>query len=236
MLALIDADTIAFSCAATAENDELWVATSRADDMIQRLIRETNADDAELWLTGDGNFRYNIYPEYKANRIGAYRPRHEKDVKRHMREVWRANTSESCEADDMLGVRNGEICNQPPVYSSIMVHIDKDLDQLPGLHYNWELTRLGKTVREAKQYVVTPQEGLRSFYYQLIVGDSTDNIKGVPGCGPKAAERLLDSNPQTEWYQMVLDLYGIEEVMDMNAQCVYLWRKLNDNWRNLIGN
>ena len=72
---IIDADTIAFGCAATAEDSEDWVAHSRANDFVETLIRLNDATSYELWLTGKGNFRYNVYPEYKANRLEAYRPK-----------------------------------------------------------------------------------------------------------------------------------------------------------------
>jgi len=56
------------------------------------------------------------------------------------------------------------------------------------------------------------------FYKQMLMGDSADNIKGIPGVGPKKAEKLLDGldlkdmaclvglqyaihfdDPETEW-------------------------------------
>jgi 5'-3' exonuclease len=110
---------------------------------------------------------------------------------------------------------------------SIICTIDKDLDQIPGQHYNF--------VRKEK-YNVSEDEGNRFFFYQLLVGDPTDGIKGVPGIGPKKATRLLDSTPPDEWLDRIRDLYASEEDLDLNAQCVYIWRKENDNWRNLISN
>lgn len=228
MRALIDADNIAFACAASAEEAPVEAAISRTADMLDGILQDTQADEYELWLSGPSNFRKAVYPEYKAQRIDAYRPRWEKEVKQYMVEHWQANWSDGVEADDMLGIR------QCSTENSIIAHLDKDINQIPGWHFNWELNRLGKTIREKRKYFVTLEEANYFFYYQLLVGDPTDNIKGVNGIGPKKAKALLDNLRESEWIEAIRDLYASEEELDMNAQCVYIWRKEKDNWKNLV--
>ena len=240
MKLLIDADTIAFSCAATAENDELWVATSRADKMVESMLEATGADSYELWFTGPNNFRYKVFPEYKAGRIGTYRPKWEQDTKHYMMEHWQANLTDGVEADDMVGIRQHEIDEEwLPRFDarhevhSMIAHIDKDIDMIPGWHYNWELVRLGKVIREARKYQVTHEEADRIFFTQLLTGDPTDGIKGVPGIGPKKAASILDGlTTAKEMYEAVADQYSCFEEMDMNAQCLWIHRKHNDYWRD----
>lgn len=228
MKAIIDADTIAFATAATAEEfDTADIACSRAEEMVRNVLDAVSATEYEILISGKGNFRHAIYPEYKANRHDAFRPKHEKAVKQFLIDYWNAEVVNGIEADDMCGIR---LCAQK---DAILCHIDKDLNQIPGLHYNWELRRLGAVVREAKQYYVTLEEANYNFYYQLLVGDPTDNIKGVSGIGPKKAAKLLESTQPENWYDTVRDLYSSEEELDMNAQCAYIWRKENDNWKNL---
>jgi 5'-3' exonuclease len=229
MIALVDADNVAFACAASAESEEEEFAIARAQEMVFNILRSIGADSAELWLTGKNNFRSKVYPEYKMNRKDAYRPKHEKAVKEHFRKVWDANTSDGCEADDMLGCRLTELKD-----NAILCHLDKDMNQISGWHFNWELRRLGKTIRPETRYYVSPEEADRFFYYQLIVGDTTDNIKGVSGYGPKKAELLLEHTPRSEWLSEIRDLYSSKEELDMNAQCVYIHRKPNDHWTNLL--
>lgn len=230
MKVLIDADTIAFACAASAEGQQLFVAESRANEMVENILAATRADEYELWLTGKGNFRYSVYPEYKANRIDTYRPTYERETKEFLQRQWNANFTNGIEADDQLGVRNTEL----GVGNAILAHIDKDLNQLPGRHYNWELRRLGKVIREAQQYDVTLKEGNRFFYYQLLTGDPTDNIKGAMGIGPKKASAILDSLDESEWFERVAECFSCEEELDLNARCIYIWRKQNDNWKSLL--
>lgn len=227
MKCLIDSDSVAFATAASSENEELWVAQSRCDDMVRRILDATQADEYELWLTGDNNFRYNIYPEYKAHRKKQYIPQWYAPLKDYLKEAWQANVSDGCEADDMVGVRQ---CEAKP-NTTIIAHIDKDINMIPGWHYHWGITRLGKVVRAPETYEVTDEEALYNFYYQLIVGDNgTDNIKGVRGAGHKKAEQLLrEFTSEEERYHAISDLYSCYEEMAINARCLWIWRKMNDD-------
>lgn len=230
MIALIDADNVAVAAAWSGEKETEDIACARARGMLETIANDTGSDTLELWLTGKNNFRYSVYPEYKAQRSGKRRPRWEKQVKDYLISHHAANVTDGCEADDMLGVR---LCELGEV--AIMAHLDKDMNMIPGWHYNWELRRLGKVVREARKYYVTIEEANRFFYYQLIVGDPVDNIKGVVQSGAAAAEALLGSLPEHEWLPAIRDLYASEEELDLNARCLYIWRRRDDSWRNLIG-
>lgn len=230
MRALIDADNLAFACAASAEQEDVEIACARADSFIENILADTGATEYELWFSGDNNFRYNVYPEYKGNRKASYRPLWEKEVKQYITEKWEANWTDDIEADDMLGIRQLECTD------TILAHLDKDLNQIKGLHYNWELRRLGEVVREKRIYTVSNEEADYWFFYQLLVGDTTDNIKGVRGIGPKKAAGILHGcESNRERYEAVLGRYSSEEELDLNAQCVYIHRKLGDHWRNIIG-
>ena len=237
MKVLIDSDSVAFASASSSDDQDFWVAQSRCDDMVRRIIAETEADEYELWLTGNTNFRYNIYPEYKAQRKKVVPPKWYDPLKQHLMNAWQANVAQGCEADDMVGVRQ---CEAPP-NTTLIAHIDKDINMIPGLHYHWGITRLGKIVRAPEHYEVTDEEALYNFYYQLIVGDNgTDNIKGVRGCGPKAAEKLLQQfTSEEERFKAIFDLYSCYEEMVINAKCLWIWRKMNDDvterWCDWIG-
>jgi len=225
LIVLIDSDTTAFAAAASCEDHpEPYLACSRAHAGIESIIAATGATEAELWLTGKNNFRYNVYPEYKGSRRDSYRPKWEKDVKDYLVTTFNANWSEGCEADDMVGVRQMEL------EDSVIAHIDKDIDMIPGKHYSWAIIREGRTVREERHYEVSPEEALRKFYYQLLVGDVTDNIKGAPGIGPVKAERILSQcSSEEEFFKASLEVYSSYEEMVMNAKCLWIWRKRNDD-------
>jgi DNA polymerase-1 len=198
--------------------------------MLDTILADTSATSYELWLTGSNNFRYKVYPEYKANRIGAYRPKWEKAVKEHLTSKWNANWSDGNEADDMCGIRSSQVM-QP----NIICHLDKDINMIPGKHYNWMLQRLGKVIREARIYHVTLEEADRFFWKQLLTGDTTDNLKGVPGVGPVKADGILrECTTNQECYERIRELFSCDEELDMNAQCLWIQRSPNDSWRSLI--
>lgn len=191
--------------------------------MLERILADVGATEYEVWLSGPDNFRYKVYPEYKAKRLDAKRPRWEKEVKKYLVDHWQANYSVGCEADDMLGVR------QMQEIGTIICHLDKDMNMIPGRHYNWELSRLGKVIRHAKEYSVSPEDATRFFYYQMLTGDPTDNIKGIPGIGPVKANVILDSC-EGKYFDAVRANYGSDEEMEMNGKCLWIWRRMNDIW------
>lgn len=218
MKAIIDGDIVTFRAAFSAEEEiEDWVCKARTDDVVNGILQSTGADEHEVWLSGPNNFRYGVYPEYKANRLKQPRPKWEQVVKQYLVDVWGAKYSDGCEADDMMGISQ---CSQK---NTIICTIDKDLNMIPGLHYNF--------VR-GEQYHVTEEEGMKYFFYQLIVGDPTDNIKGVVGAGKKKAQHVLERNDSLEdIFQEIKDMYSCDEELEMNAACLWIWRKENDQWR-----
>lgn len=227
MKLLIDGDIVCMRAAFSAEDEEeAWVACSRAEATVDEMCQALGATEKELWLSGPDNFRYGIYPEYKANRIHSKRPRWEKEVKQYMMEHMAANVSQGCEADDMLGVRHTEIGLE-----SIICTIDKDLWQVPGHKYNF--------VKKETSFV-SPEEGLYNFYYQCLVGDTADGIKGVAGIGPKKAERILrealaeanDEEAPRRMYDAVLNQYGSYEHFEMSAKCLWIWREMGGVWKD----
>ncbi len=222
MKLLIDADIVCFRGAFSAEDDEEFVANARSEGIIRDICQTLGSEDVELWLSGNNNFRYGVYPEYKANRITAKRPRWEKEVKQFLTDVWGAQWSDGCEADDMLGVRQMELLGrQEPV---VICTIDKDLDMIPGDHYNF--------VKKEK-YFVTDEEAIRFFYYQCLIGDTADGIKGVPGIGPKKAENILGAcSTEEEYYWAVRNKFSCYEEFAMTAKCLWIWREPGGIWKD----
>lgn len=225
MYTLVDADTACYAAAAMAEHEGPGIARYNLDRFLDSLLRSLGTPEHEFWITGSNNFRHSVYPEYKANRIHTPRPQYLGVCREHIVAVHGAHISDGCEADDMLGVAQ---CSSE--HETMISSIDKDLLMIPGWHHIPELTRKGKTLREAETKLVSPNEAIRWFYTQLITGDPTDNIKGVPGIGKVGAQRILENlSTELEMFQAVGDLYGNEEELLMNASCLWIWRKMNDS-------
>lgn len=196
--------------------------------MIDNTLAETGADEFSIFLSGDNNFRYEIYPEYKANRT-APKPRHLKAVKQHLIEKYNAQVSDGCEADDLLGIAQ---CSSE---NTIICSIDKDLRMIPGWHYSFEISGRsgGKAwTRPMEKVYVEPFDGLRRFYTQLLTGDSTDNVKGAAGIGKVKAERILfDCRTEAALLEATREYFASDEELEMTGACLWIFRKPNDRWK-----
>lgn len=221
MLALIDADIVIYRVAWTTEHDDPGIAKWRCDEMLDNILIDTKASKFSLWLSdsAENNFRYGIYPEYKANRKDQPRPRHLEYLKEHVIRNWGARFALEQEADDALGIEQ-EKHNEYEYSSDVnlddshtfirqnectstICSIDKDLLQIPGNHYNF--------VKKEHSFV-TPEQGIRAFYTQILVGDTADNIRGCTGIGPVKANRAIGAKSDpSELLEIVCSLYCKQE-------------------------
>lgn len=230
MRALIDGDIVSYRCAAAAENESFEIARYYMERLIDDIVLATNSDEFFIALSGDNNFRYQIYPEYKANRKDQPRPIFLEECKQYLHHQYNAVFSEGCEADDLLGI---EQCKD--INNTIICSLDKDLRQIPGRHFSWEISggsRDKRWTKPAELTNVTYEEGIRFFYYQLLIGDATDNLKGVRGIGKAKASKILEGlSNEKEMFEAVREAYNNDDEMLMNGQCLWIFRKENDVWK-----
>lgn len=214
MLVLLDADIVGYRCAASAEKEsESWIAVARTKELIEQILHDVGASEYKLFLSGDRNFRKDIYPLYKANRTQP-KPKFLVDCKQYMVDHWGATITDGYEADDALGI------TQNP--QSIICSIDKDLMMIPGKHFNF----VKKEFHE-----VDEKQALRTFWTSMLVGDPADNIKGVPGIGKKKAPMYLDGcETEAELCEIVFSMYNDPNDFELNADLLWIWRKPDDRW------
>jgi hypothetical protein len=220
MLALLDCDIVAYSCAIYNEEWGWEACREDIDQLMKRIIESVDGDSYLAILSGDNNFRYDVYPDYKANRRDKVDPKYREDAKAYLITNWGAILTDGYEADDRLGI---EQCSES-FGTSIICSIDKDLKQIPGYHYNWR-----KNIHE----LVTPLDGLRTFYRQLLTGDSTDNISGVGGIGAvKSARVINDLTSEIDMYEVCKQLYGSDRIDEMhrNAKLLYILQQEGRMW------
>lgn len=218
--ALIDADSLVYAIGFSSKDIEEPLAKWRLDEAINNILKDLEAKDYEGWITGKGNYRNDIAvtAPYKGQRK-AEKPEHYTALREHMLKRWKFHMTEGIEADDAVGIAAYAV----PEDEVIMVHIDKDLNQLRGWHYNY---------RTKETYHVTEFEGLKSFYTQILTGDRIDNIIGIKGVGAVKAERILkECKDEKEMYLAVLEAYekNEERVLE-NGQLLWLQRKPNEVW------
>ena len=228
----IDSDLFCYRCAASAENDDVEIAKQRLDALLDEVINRLQGDSFQFFLSGNHNFRYDIYPEYKATRIKLPKPRHLKALREYAIQTYAARVSDGCEADDLMGIAQCMLDKS----GSIIVSLDKDMLMVPGMHYSWAIDGGPPEKRwhkDEKFQLVEPLQGLRTFYTQLLVGDPSDNIKGAPGIGKVIASRLLSNEYYTddEMFDIVRDAYGCDAAMEMNAKVLWIWQEPNGIWQ-----
>lgn len=211
MISLIDADLVVYRVAATCDTDEegaLEIALLRCDKLMQDICDATDSDNYRAFLTGRNNFRKRINPEYKANRKDTVPPRYLQQCRDFLIQNWNAEVTEGCEADDALGMAQKN--------DTIICTLDKDLDMIPGLHYNWVRSEI---------YEVNEVDALRNFYKQLLIGDRSDNIFGVVGIGKVKAAKLIDPlEYEEDMYNVVSSLYNDNDRLCLNMECLWIWR------------
>ncbi len=139
-----------------------------------------------------GTFRDDMYAEYKANR-----PSMPDDMRVQIEPLHASVIAlgfpllcvEGVEADDVIGTlaRSSAAADRPVVISTG----DKDMAQLVDGHITLVNTMTGSTMDiegVKEKFGVSPEQIID---YLALMGDSSDNIPGVPGIGPKTASGLL---------------------------------------------
>lgn len=217
MIALIDGDIVCHRVAATVSAEEDFeVCQYRIDVLIQQILDATDAKSFKFFIKGRDNFRHKINPEYKANRRDFVKPVYLDDCYRYVSDAWNAIPSHGMETDDNLGIEQTD--------ETVIASIDKDLLQIPGEHWNF-VKCFGQQV--------TQQDGLRHFYKQMLIGDTSDNLFGIKGIGPKKAEKLIEHlDDEQDMFDTVYNMYDDPQRFVMNANCFWIMRKENEWWVN----
>ncbi|MCW5574454.1 MAG: DNA polymerase I [Burkholderiales bacterium] len=162
-------------------------------NMLRRLHKDVPAEYSACVFDAKGKtFRDDLYPEYKANRppmpdelASQIAPLKEAIVAMG----WPLLEVEGVEADDVIGTlaRQAEQAGMRVVISTG----DKDITQLVTPQVTLVNTMSNETLDVAgveKKFGVPPE---RIIDYLTLIGDSVDNVPGVPKVGPKTAVKWL---------------------------------------------
>ncbi len=163
-------------------------------NMLQALKKEVPADYAVcVFDTSGPTFRDAIYPEYKAQRSPM-----PDDLRAQIEPIhavvrmlgWPVLAVKGVEADDVIGTLAHAAAQQG--VKVVVSSGDKDLSQLVNEHITIIDTMNGK-VRDVAG--VTAEFGVPPALmvdFQTLVGDTVDNVPGVPKVGPKTAAKWLN--------------------------------------------
>ena len=205
---VVDGDIFLWECGLSVETsihwgDDMWTlhadaqeARLRLDIALASLREKTNAATMVVALSGDENWRKSVLPTYKYHRKKSRKPVVFFALKEYVRETYRTFEYPQLEADDVCGMLMGRKLWRTR-FDRVLVSTDKDLLQIPGLHYNPNKPEEGITE-------VSEEDGDYNHLFQALTGDLVDGYSGCPGVGPKTAQKILGSNP---CWAKVLDAY-----------------------------
>ena len=206
---LIDGDVFVFRCAYNAQEQVdwgnglicSWVNTFKAQRLLKHALttlKETlNADDMIIALSSPISFRKTLEPTYKENRLFREPLLAYKTLREFIKKSYASQELSGLEGDDVLGI----LATSPEQKDTIVVSLDKDLQQIAGKHYNIDKPDQGITE-------VTRHQATLFFYTQVLTGDTTDGYSGCPGVGPKGATKILqDVTTHFEAWQRIVQAY-----------------------------
>jgi 5'-3' exonuclease len=213
----------------TVEEDRQYLEESW-DNFQKRLVELQDrfyTDEFLMGVKGQGNYRDILYPEYKNNR--QYDPdsigvKFVPTIRKLAVHEGLAIESTGREVDDLLRIWAIQAMEAGDDYA--VLTIDKDLKCIPGKYYHLKTNTIE---------VITPEAAMRHYFEQMLKGDSTDGIPGVPGLGPvKATKILAPFSSECEFQEQIVDQYMRAYGDDWycyflsNAKMIHLQQHEND--------
>ena len=205
-IALIDGDSLIYYEMGKPTLEE---ALQGIDNRITQMLNECGATKYAGFLTQGKCFRYDIAKirPYKGNRKYGDKPIIFPAIKEYLKQIWNFISVPGLEADDLVSVYHDPM-------KTVICSPDKDvLYQNRICNYNY-----GK----GEMIAIDENDSLRFLWKQVLMGDSTDGIPGIPKVGPKTADTWLKDLLPNEMPEFVLNKYiekfGISEGISKFAE------------------
>lgn len=201
MIALIDADILAYQASSTVErpikwDDDLWTlhayeseAQEHFDNMVKTITEKAGCNAHVLVWTDSTNWRKDVLPSYKSNRKDTRKPIVLSAIRKWAQDNYESRIIPTLEGDDILGL----MATDPAMKAKVVIcTIDKDLKTIPANHYHFTKDEL---------FTVSTHEANIYHMMQTLTGDATDGYKGCPSIGAVTAKKILDAviNVGTPW-------------------------------------
>lgn len=235
----IDADFLAYQCSAESKTEfkSFEDMKHNADIAIETLRALAGAEYVHLHLTpfssNKGNrYSHALLKEYQANRKNKEKPKYLHVMRQYLAQKYHGKMHERCEADDGMSSSQYAAIARGERNLSIICSKDKDLDMVPGLHLDWDRGCIKDTgddfgriwLDDTKSTKKLKGLGQKFFWAQMLMGDTADNISGIPKlhspyyemvgrkspstCGPAGAFKLLDeARSNKEAFDIVKSVY-----------------------------
>lgn len=226
-LVVVDADMVCYRAAWATDGKSKQDCVDSINTIMTGIYDNTiefpTANNFKLFLTGSRNFRKDLDPNYKLNRVNNRKPTHLDLARETLVETYVATITDGYEADDAISM---EVEKHRKPEKTVIVSLDKDFKTISCWHYDFV----------KNTYFWQDSLGaLKWFYAQVLTGDNADNIPGIYGIGPKKAQKALtECSSARSMYEVCREMYvagGLtEERMVLNARLLYLLRKEGELW------
>jgi len=200
-------------------------------NILKRMLKEKKPEYlAVAWDMRGPVFRHELYADYKANR-----PPMPEDLAvqiPYIKELVQAMNipcfeTQGIEADDIIASA-AKLLSEAG-HKVIVVSGDKDLLQLVNestVMWDPMKNKIMDIAAVEEKYNVKPEQLLDCY---SLMGDSSDNVPGVPGIGPKTAEKLINEHKSLEGVYEALDgmkKSKMKERLGENKDAAFLSRDL----------
>ena len=203
MTAIIDADSLIYIIAYNNRDGGTEVTVREScDSFLRDILALTGCDDYYGVFSPSKCFRHLVYRynPYKGTRPPAeewltlWKP----FIVSYFTDRHGFFTVQDLEADDVVCALNNS--------TSVICSPDKDLRQVPGTFFDYR--KKETEFISTAPVKVNEAQADRNFWIQMLMGDTTDAISGVPGLGEKKAAALLDDALDSMmWPSTVLGAY-----------------------------
>lgn len=160
--------------------------------IVEQALEKSGCDTYKMYLSQGSTFRDEITDNaeyiyagknkmYKGNRIDTPKPHWFNAMVDFLVDNYDVTICHGVEADDAVAIQATKL-NKRGI-PCVIISADKDLNTVPGMHYNPQKGLL---------YNVDEDAADEWFWCQMIIGDSADNIAGLPRKGAAAAIKILD--------------------------------------------
>ncbi|MCP3025466.1 DNA polymerase I [Halobacillus sp. A5] len=239
-LVLIDGNSIAYRAffALPLLNNDKGVYTNAVygfTTMLLKILEEDNPDHMLVAFdAGKTTFRHKTYEEYKGGRQKTPPELSEQfPVLKELLDAFKIKhyQLDQYEADDIIGTLAEK--GQKKNYDVKVISGDKDLLQLVSDKVKVTLTKKGITNVDTydpaflmEKMEIRPDQVID---LKALMGDSSDNIPGVPGVGEKTAVKLLKQFDKLEAvYEQINDVSGkkLKEKLENHQQDAFMSKEL----------
>ena len=205
-LLILDADSLIWAVAYKFSEDKIkpedfWMVENRCTLELKDILVKSGCDQfVGLMGSSEPTFRHRLAltAPYKGTR------KEKPDwyiqlspvIKKFLESKYDFKTVEGIEVDDALAMIANK--HEDENIELILASKDKDMLQIEGKHYNYSTETW---------LLVSKEQSEKNIWEQVLKGDSSDSVGGIPGIGAKKASTILEGHPVEQYPFIVLAAY-----------------------------